>query len=50
MLNLSAEDIENKLSPSEIIAAVKAGIIKYESGLNWWQLCRLIHNEICQLF
>ena len=33
MLNLSAEDIENKLSPSEIIAAVKAGIIKYESGL-----------------
>lgn len=33
MLNLSADYIENLLPPSEIIAAVKAGIIKYESGI-----------------
>lgn len=33
MLNLSAEYIERILTPSEIIAEVKAGIIKFESGL-----------------
>jgi len=33
MLNLSADFLENILSPSEIIAEVKAGIIKFESGL-----------------
>jgi len=33
MLNLSADYIENILTPTEIIAAVKAGIIKCESGL-----------------
>ncbi len=33
MLNLSAETIENSLSPAEIIEAVKTGIIKCESGV-----------------
>jgi len=33
MLNLSATEIENMLSPSEIIEVVKAGIIKCEQGL-----------------
>ena len=33
MLNLAAAHIENSLSPSEIIAVVKTGIIKCESGL-----------------
>lgn len=33
MLNLSADYIETILTPSEIIAEVKAGIIKCESGL-----------------
>ena len=33
MLNLSPEIIENSLTPAEIIAIVKAGIIKYETGL-----------------
>ncbi len=33
MLNLSADVIENILTPAKIIAEVKAGIIKFESGL-----------------
>lgn len=33
MLNLSPEIIENCLTPAEIIAIVKTGIIKYESGV-----------------
>ena len=33
MLNLSAETIENCLTPTEIIEAVRAGIIKCEKGI-----------------
>lgn len=43
MLNLSAETIENSLTPAEIIEVVKTGIIKYESGI--YKVPARIHLE-----